>query len=149
MLELAEGLTKGRGDGRISVNDAKNLLRVVKDSNSYSPVEKATMEYIRKKYKFTKEGDVYFRDEIRKWAANKGKKKAAPKTKAPARSASASPAPVSVAAPVAEAPAYTAAVPEKKSSPWKEIFLGILLLAVIAAAFYFFCIQKRLRETRF
>jgi hypothetical protein len=34
------------------------------------------MEYIRKHYKFTKEGDEFFRNEIRKWAAKKttGKK---------------------------------------------------------------------------
>lgn len=64
MLELAEGLTSGRGDGRISIADAKNLLRVVKDSNNYSTTEKLTMEYIRKHYKFTKEGDEFFRNEI-------------------------------------------------------------------------------------
>ena len=34
MVELADGLTSGRGDGRISINDAKNLLRLVKDSNT-------------------------------------------------------------------------------------------------------------------
>ncbi|HNL54224.1 MAG TPA: hypothetical protein PKI36_07405, partial [Turneriella sp.] len=40
MVELADGLTQGRGDGRISINDAKNLLRVVKDANNYSDTEK-------------------------------------------------------------------------------------------------------------
>ena len=82
MLELAEGLTSGRGDGRISIADAKNLLRVVKDSNNYSATEKLTMEYIRKHYKFTKEGDEFFRNEIRKWAAKKGSGKPAKPAKA-------------------------------------------------------------------
>lgn len=142
MLELADGLTSGRGDGRISVNDAKTLLRTVKDSNSYSPTEKATMEYIRKRYKFTKEGDEYFRSEIRKWAAGKAKKKAPAKTK------KASEKPVAVAAapvPVAETPAYSApaaAGVETKSSPWKQILLALLLLALISAAFYFFAYRS-------
>lgn len=136
MIELAEGLTKGRGDGRISVTDAKTLLRVVKDSNNYSVTEKQTMEYIRKHYKFTKEGDEYFRSEIRKWAGGKSKKKAAPKEKkpaAPARVAAVAAAPAAVV----ESAASTPAAETKKSSPWKEIFLGLLLLLVLGVAFYF------------
>lgn len=141
MLELADGLTSGRGDGRISVNDAKTLLRTVKDSNSYSPTEKATMEYIRKHYKFTKEGDEYFRSEIRKWAAGKGKKKAPAKTKKVVEKPVAAEAP----APAYEAPAYSAPAAvsaEKKSSPWKQILIALLLLALITAAFYFFAYRS-------
>ncbi len=134
MLELADGLTKGKGDGRISVADAKNLLRVVKDSNNYSATEKATMEYIRKRYKFTKEGDEYFRSEIRKWAGGKGKK-AAPKEKKAAAKES---APVPAApTPVVAAEPYSAPAAEKKRSPWKEIFIGLILLIAASALFYF------------
>lgn len=141
MLELADGLTSGRGDGRISVNDAKTLLRVVKDSNSYSPTEKATMEYIRKHYKFTKEGDEFFRTEIRKWAGSKGKKKTPAKPKKSVEKSAAAIAP----APAYEAPAYSAPAAvgvEKKSSPWKQILIALLLLALISAAFYFFAYRS-------
>ena len=152
MLELAEGLTKGRGDGRISVTDAKNLLRVVKDSNNYSATEKQTMEYIRKHYKFTKEGDEFFRSEIRKWAAGKGKKKAVAKPKKAAARESAAPAAAVASTPVPtpqEAPAYTPAAPAKKGSPLKEILLGLLLLAAAAALFYFIAFKTNCGKNLF
>lgn len=146
MLELAEGLTSGRGDGRISINDAKNLLRVVKDSNNYSPTEKQTMEYIRKHFKFTKEGDEFFRGEIRKWAASKNKKKAAPKAKKPAATTSteataAIPAPEVVRQPaMTEAPVTAGA--KKGSSPLLQILLALVAIAAIAAIFYFFAYKS-------
>lgn len=143
MLELAEGLTSGRGDGRISINDAKNLLRVVKDANNYSTTEKQTMEYIRKHFKFTKEGDEFFRSEIRKWAAGKSKKKAPAKAKKPAAAETVANSP----AHEAEAVAAAAAVPvETKSdasqskrggSALMQILLGLVLIAGLAALFYF------------
>ena len=71
LLEAAEEAVKGRGDGRISMADAKDLLEKVKDGNSYSDVEKATMKYIRENFKWTDEADEWFRTEIRKWAATK------------------------------------------------------------------------------
>lgn len=71
IIEMAEELTKGRGDGRISMDDAGKLLNAVKDGDSYTDVEKDTMAYIRDKFKWTDEADEWFRTEIRKWAANK------------------------------------------------------------------------------
>jgi outer membrane protein OmpA-like peptidoglycan-associated protein len=134
MVELADGLTQGRGDGRISINDAKNLLRVVKDANNYSDTEKRTMEYIRRNYRFTKEGDEFFRTEIRKWAASKkGRKKSAP---AQAKSAPpVAPAPAALVAEPAEV--STPAAPAKKPSAWKVLLLALLLLIALAALFYF------------
>jgi len=136
MIELAEGLTSGKGDGRISMNDAKNLLRLVKDSNTYSPIEKQTMEYIRRKFKFTKEGDELFRTEIRKWAASK--RAAQPKKSTITKSAAATPA-VQTAAPVAIASTEPHAAPAGTTggSALKEILLALLLLAAIAGLFYF------------
>lgn len=71
LIEAAEEAVKGRGDGRISLEDAKILLEKVKDGNSYTDVEKDTMEHIRKTYKWSPEADEWFRTEIRKWAAEK------------------------------------------------------------------------------
>ncbi|MDX1960516.1 MAG: hypothetical protein SFU98_18240 [Leptospiraceae bacterium] len=87
LLDLTESLVAGRGDGRISLKDAEKLLAKVKDANSYTAVEKSTMEYIRKNFKFTPEADAYFRTEIRKWAGTKtaAKKKTASKKKPAAK----------------------------------------------------------------
>ena len=71
LLEAADKAVAGRGDGRISLADAKELLEEVKDGDTYTDVEKATMAYIRDNYKWTDEADEWFRTEIRKWAATK------------------------------------------------------------------------------
>ncbi len=71
LIELADKLTAGAGDGRISKADAAELLAAVKDGNSYTDTEKDTMKYIRDNYNWTDAADEWFRDEIRKWAATK------------------------------------------------------------------------------
>eukprot|EP00238_Polyblepharides_amylifera_P011765 CAMPEP_0196585570 /NCGR_PEP_ID=MMETSP1081-20130531/51166_1 /TAXON_ID=36882 /ORGANISM="Pyramimonas amylifera, Strain CCMP720" /LENGTH=85 /DNA_ID=CAMNT_0041907161 /DNA_START=333 /DNA_END=590 /DNA_ORIENTATION=+ len=71
LLELAENCTKGKGDGRISLEDAAMLLEAVKDGDTYTDVEKATMAYIRTNYTFTGTADEWFRKEIRSWASKK------------------------------------------------------------------------------
>jgi hypothetical protein len=71
LLNAADKSVKGQGDGRISLNDAKKILGMVKDATGYTDVEKRTMQYIRDKYDFTPESDRWFRTEIRKWAATK------------------------------------------------------------------------------
>jgi hypothetical protein len=71
LLKIAESSVSGVGDGRISLGDAKKILNAVKDSNTYSEIEKQTMSYIRDHYKFTPEADKWFRTEIRKWASSK------------------------------------------------------------------------------
>lgn len=71
LIELAEKLTSGGGDGRISKDDASQLLDAVKDGASYTDIEKDTMSYIRENFKWTDAADDWFRSEIRKWAATK------------------------------------------------------------------------------
>jgi len=71
LIELADKLTAGAGDGRISKADAAELLEAVKDGASYTDIEKATIKYIRENYKWTDASDEWFRTEIRKWAATK------------------------------------------------------------------------------
>jgi hypothetical protein len=62
--------TSGRGDGRISLADARRLIAAVVDGGRYTDVEKATMAYIRDNYRFTEEADEWFRVEIRRFAAS-------------------------------------------------------------------------------
>ncbi len=85
LLDLADGSIKGKGDGRISINDAKKLFKKIKDSNEYTDIEKRTVQYIRDNYQFTKEADSYFRAEVRKWAS--GKKESVKKTAPPQKKA--------------------------------------------------------------
>lgn len=71
MLDIAERTTAGKGDGRISLTDAKELIGAVTDGGRYTEVEKDTMAYIRENYKFTEEADSWFREEIRRFAATR------------------------------------------------------------------------------
>ncbi|MEE8397002.1 MAG: LysM peptidoglycan-binding domain-containing protein [bacterium] len=72
MIALADRAVAGRGDGRISLEDAKLLLAGVKDANKYTDIEKATMHFIRDHYRFTPAADQWFRTQIRSWAAIRG-----------------------------------------------------------------------------
>lgn len=71
LIELADKLTAGGGDGRISMADAEKVYEAVKDGNSYTDVEKDTVAYLRDNYKWTDAADEWFRTEVRKWAAKK------------------------------------------------------------------------------
>jgi len=71
LLELAKELTAGAGDGRLSKADAEKLYSKVNDANTYTDVEKDTITYIRKNFKWTDLADEWFRNEIRKWAGTK------------------------------------------------------------------------------
>lgn len=71
IIELAEKLTSGAGDGRLSKADAEQLLEAVMDGNTYTDIEKETMAYVRDNFKWTEAADEWFRTEIRKWAATK------------------------------------------------------------------------------
>lgn len=71
LLEMAEKVVAGQGDGRISNDDAKKLLEAVKDGGVYTDVEKDTMEYIRENFKWTESADDWFRGQIASWASSK------------------------------------------------------------------------------
>ncbi len=71
LIDAADKAVKGQGDGRVSLADARKLLKQIKDANKYTAIEKTTMAYIRDNYKFTDEADSWLRTEIRKWAATK------------------------------------------------------------------------------
>lgn len=71
IIELAESLVDGSGDGRISQADAEKLFAEVRDGDTYTDVEKDTMAFIRDNFKWTDAADEWFRTEVRKWAATK------------------------------------------------------------------------------
>jgi len=71
LIELADKLTSGAGDGRLSKDDASQVFDAVRDGDSYTDIEKDTVKYLRENYKWTDAADEWFRTEIRKWAATK------------------------------------------------------------------------------
>jgi hypothetical protein len=71
LLSMADKAVQGGGDGRISLKDAEELIKLVKDGGNYTDVEKTTMEYIRDNYRWTESADEWFRSQIASWAASK------------------------------------------------------------------------------
>lgn len=71
LLKMAEELTVGAGDGRLSRADAEQLYEKVNDANTYTDIEKDTIAYIRANFKWTYVADEWFRAEVRKWASTK------------------------------------------------------------------------------
>ncbi len=138
MITMADRAVKGRGDGRISLADAKKLLHAVKDSKNYTEVEKATMRHIRDKYRFSGDADKWFRSQVRSWAA--AKSAAAPRTakKAPAKAREIPSRERREFPENIPAPRLPAAGEKKGRFPKKAALLVLLLLVVAGALFYFF-----------
>jgi multidrug efflux pump subunit AcrB len=65
VLETTESLISGRGDGRISLTDAKQIFIHVKDG-TYTETEKRTVKYILKNFKFTDSAKIWFKREVKK-----------------------------------------------------------------------------------
>jgi len=76
LLNLADEMQAGQGDGRISVDDAEKLFSKLSTDAKYTELEKDTLSYIRSsgEYKFTDAADGYLRGAIRSWAAERGHK---------------------------------------------------------------------------
>ena len=71
LLDLANKVVQGQGDGRISKEDGEVLLKAVTDGGVYTEVEKETMDYIRHNFKWTEGADDWFRTQISAWAGAK------------------------------------------------------------------------------
>ncbi len=140
LLKIADSAVKGKGDGRISLTDARKILKTVKDGEDYTDVEKSTMQYIRDNYKFTAEANDWFRTEIRKWAARKGgtgKKKPAG-AKAHTGKAAGKSSPAVEEALHVHALRPTAVKPEtREESGWgRKLFLAFAAIAIFVLAIF-------------
>ncbi len=78
LLDIALLSVEGKGDGRISQQDAEKIFAAVKDGNVYTDVEKATIAYIRERFKWTEGADQWFRSQISHWRAPSGKSSMTP-----------------------------------------------------------------------
>ena len=69
LLDVATELSAKNEE--ITLEGSKQLFQKIKDYDDYTQVEKQTVAYIRKNYKFTPEANNWLRTEIRRWAASK------------------------------------------------------------------------------
>ena len=69
LIKVAKDLTNSNEE--ITIEGSKKLFTRIRDYDDYTQIEKQTVAYIRKKYKFTPEANQWLRKEIRKWASTK------------------------------------------------------------------------------
>ncbi len=58
---MADEAVSGKGDGRISQEDAQLIFDTISDGKAYTQVEKDTMRYLRDNYRWTDSADLVFR----------------------------------------------------------------------------------------
>ncbi len=138
LLENADAAVAGRGDGRISLDDAVSIFAQLQDSNSYTEVEKRTVSYIRTHYKFTPEADAWLRKQVRSWAASRGRSKSVATGKRK-KVAPVSPVPSQERA-KEEPPAIPVkdenTIAKKSSIPWLWVGLGLLFILVLVVVYF-------------
>jgi hypothetical protein len=66
IIDAAEEAVSGAHDGRISKADAEKILKVSKDAGKITDVEKATLAYVHKNYKWTEAAEKWFAEAIKK-----------------------------------------------------------------------------------
>ena len=73
LMNLVMAITKDRNE--INLRNTKKIFPKISDYNDYTKIEKQTIAYIRKKYKFTSEANKWLRTEIRREASTRVKDK--------------------------------------------------------------------------
>lgn len=73
LMNLVMTITKDSNE--INLKDTKKIFPKISDYNDYTKIEKQTVAYIRKKYKFTSEANKWLRTEIRREASTRVKDK--------------------------------------------------------------------------
>jgi flagellar basal body-associated protein FliL len=64
MLDVADKSIEGKGDGRVSLTDAKAIFKKAKDGGKITDIELRTLNYILEKYKFTEPALKYIEDSL-------------------------------------------------------------------------------------
>lgn len=64
LLDLAKAHTTGRGEGKVSKEEAADLLKSASDGAGVTATEMATLKYIRSTFEFTDAAASYFDAEI-------------------------------------------------------------------------------------
>jgi len=73
LIEIAQELTETEEE--IKLEGSKKLFLKIKDYDDYTNIEKRTVSYIHKKFKFTSEANQWLRTEIKRWGATRKRHK--------------------------------------------------------------------------
>ena len=71
LIEIAQELTEKEEE--IKLEGSKKLFLKIKDYDDYTNIEKRTVSYIHKKFKFTSEANQWLRTEIKRWGTTRNK----------------------------------------------------------------------------
>lgn len=71
MIEIAEIAVSGKGDGRISLQDAEALFNTIVDGNTITEIEADTLDYIKENFRFTEAAEKWLSDELADWISRK------------------------------------------------------------------------------
>lgn len=66
LIDLATTHTTGKGEGKISKDEAADLLKSALDGKGVTETEMNTLKYIRQNFDFTDAAAVYFDNEVAK-----------------------------------------------------------------------------------
>jgi hypothetical protein len=78
LMEAASEAVSGKGDGRISQADARELLKLVTDGGRVTSVEQATVDYLRENMVWTDKADQWFQAALTQWRGEQDTTTAAP-----------------------------------------------------------------------
>ncbi len=130
MIRIAEESVAGRGDGRISIDDAKKLYKAIIDGNTITKTEQQTLDYIKDNFNFTTPASKWLTGELDDWTSQK---RSTQKTKLtqPLKPESAAPESLKPV-PTKKVPAKVTGVNRKTSMMWPALSLILLLLLPVA-----------------
>jgi hypothetical protein len=67
LLKVMDDLVTGAGDGRIAKLDAEKVMEVLVSGNTYTSVEKETIQYAYDNYHWTDAALSWFCDQLKRW----------------------------------------------------------------------------------
>lgn len=73
LLKTAEKLVSGRGDGRLCREDAETILAKLTESDEHSPLQRATVDFIREHFEWTEAAADWFGMQLGKWRADQSR----------------------------------------------------------------------------
>jgi len=76
MLDAAETAVEGKGDGRVSVDDAKKIFKEAIDGDKITECEYDTLDYIKQSFKWTEKATEWLDKALVKWEEDHPRKKA-------------------------------------------------------------------------
>jgi LysM repeat protein len=140
MLEVADKGIQGQGDGRISLTDAKIIIKKAKDGGRITDIELRTLNYILEKYRFTEPALKYVEESLSDSLILKDKENSEQKKTEQKKAEPEKPVQYQEEYPKENKPLVQEI--ESKSSKLKYFIIFLLLLALAAFLFIKFFYKK-------